>query len=302
MEILRMLEARRTPLLDDLFALLTLLGDETILIGVGFIFLWSVDKRLGYRIIYLILPGMMVNQYLKSVFRVPRPWILDPEFSIVENARMRASGYSFPSGHTQAATSFYGAIAKFIHNRGVRWAMVLLILLVGFSRMYLGVHTPLDVGVSWLLGAVLVLALAPVVQKATDQPRVGLILSVLYLICSLLYVAVLELQPLPSGSDPLVAQDSLKNAYTLLGITAAMPIAWQADHRLLRYDVRAKWWVQIFKCILGLSLLGGLRIVLKEPLLALTGGHPIADTVRYALIVLFGGSLWPMTFKAWAKL
>ena len=105
--------------------------------------------------------GTLANQFLKITCRIPRPWVLDPDFTIVEAARAVATGYSFPSGHTQNAVGTFGAIALQTKQRWVRWACIALVLLVPFSRMYLGVHTPLDVGVSFVLALALAAALYP---------------------------------------------------------------------------------------------------------------------------------------------
>ena len=157
MAVLRLLEGLRTPFWDAVFGALTYLGDETLFMVVAMCMFWCVDKRRGYFLLYTGFLGTLANQFLKLLCCVPRPWLLDPQFTIVESARGAATGYSFPSGHTQNAVGTYGGIARTSRRRAVRVACVAVILLVAFSRLYLGVHTPLDVGVSLALGAALVL-------------------------------------------------------------------------------------------------------------------------------------------------
>ena len=118
---------------------------------------WSVDRSLGYRIIANCLSGHLVNNFLKLTACVYRPWIREHKLIPAPQAVESATGYSFPSGHTQMAMSFYGSIA--VHFRSgnplVCVLCTVMILLTGFSRNYLGVHTPQDVFVSIMIGLIL---------------------------------------------------------------------------------------------------------------------------------------------------
>ena len=110
MSFLYLLEGIRCPFLDRLFSLITELGGETLYMAVAIAVYWCVSKGLGYYILTTGFVGTIANQFLKLCFRIPRPWVLDPDFSIVESARAGATGYSFPSGHTQNAFSSFGCL------------------------------------------------------------------------------------------------------------------------------------------------------------------------------------------------
>ena len=120
MEFLRILEGLRTPVGDTFFSTVTILGEETLLIVAGLLFFWCINKKHGYFILSVGFLGTVLNQFLKLVFRVPRPWVLDPEFTIVESARAEATGYSFPSGHTQNGVGIFGGIARINKNKILR--------------------------------------------------------------------------------------------------------------------------------------------------------------------------------------
>ena len=111
MTFLKMLESIRTPFWDQVAAAVTLLGEETFFMLVGLALVWCFDKRWGFRLLFVGLTGTVLNQLLKAVFLIPRPWVIDPEFTIVETARAGATGYSFPSGHTQSAACVLGMLA-----------------------------------------------------------------------------------------------------------------------------------------------------------------------------------------------
>ena len=162
---LRAIAELRTPLLDTLMQGVTELGGETLFMLFMLVVFWCVDKNKGYFLMLLCFTGTAVNQMLKITFCIPRPWVLDPSFEIVESARAGATGFSFPSGHTQNAVAAYGGMFCITKKLWVRVVCMALALLIPFSRLYLGVHTPLDVGVSFLIGWLLVLAFYPLLEE-----------------------------------------------------------------------------------------------------------------------------------------
>ena len=113
MSILYLFEKIRNPVLDVVMSLVTKLGEETLFIVLAIVVFWCIDKKGGYFLICVGFLGTIINQFLKVLFRVPRPWVKDPNFTIVESAKEAATGYSFPSGHTQSAVGRFGAIALF---------------------------------------------------------------------------------------------------------------------------------------------------------------------------------------------
>lgn len=161
MGLLYALESIRTPVLDKIMSVITLLGGELFFMVIAVAVFWCVSKREGYYLMIVGFFGTVINQFLKILCCVPRPWVKDPGFTIVESARAEATGYSFPSGHTQNAVATYGGMARYTNKTWLRVLLIALAVLVAFSRMYLGVHTPLDVGVSFVVAAALVMLVYP---------------------------------------------------------------------------------------------------------------------------------------------
>ena len=302
MELLRLLETVRIPFFDALFSGVTYLGDEIAAIAVILIVLWCFDKRLGYYLLYATVCSVSINQLLKAVFCIPRPWVRDPDFTIVESARAAATGYSFPSGHTANVTTLFGGIARYIRHTGVRIALVALIVLVAFSRMYLGVHTPLDVSVSLCIGIVLVFGVYWLFGRAERSRAAAYVLNGAVLALAVGLALYVELAPAGPDAVPENTLEGVKNAYTVLGLSCGLLTVRWLDKRWIGYDVRAVWWAQLLKCALGVGVLLGLKTLLKAPLFALTGGHACADSLRYYLLVVFGGAVWPLTFRWFARL
>ena len=227
--------------------------------------------------------------------------MLDSNFTIVESARAQAAGYSFPSGHAQNAVGTFGGIARFARRKWVRVTAIVIAVLVPFSRMYLGVHTPLDVGVSLVVATVMVLVFWPIIEKADEKPaRIGGLLAFL-LAVSLAYLVFVQVYPFPADVDADNLAHAVENAWKLTGAIGGMLIAWWVDWKFIRFDTKAVWWAQLIKIVLGLAVVVGIKAGLKAPLIALIGNAGIANAVRYGLMVIFAGALWPLTFKFWGK-
>ena len=301
MGLLYALEGIRTPLLDKLFSVVTFLGGEVVFVAVAIVLFWCVNKKDSYYIIAAGIGGTVVSQVLKIACAVPRPWVKDPSFTIVESARAGATGYSFPSGHSQNSIVSLGGTARCVKKT---WARVLLWVLaaaVCFSRMYVGVHTPADVGVGALIGLALVFGLRPVFRKSGDKPW---IISAVYGACAALALAAVlygELNPWPAEVDAANLAEFRKNSYTMLGMALAVLIAEPIERRYIRFDTSAPPAAQVLKCALGFLLVMAVRAGLKPPLNALFHGHMAANAVRYFLMVMAAMLLWPLTFGWFSK-
>ncbi len=302
MQLLYALEGIRTPLLDTLMAWITNCGGELVFMAVAITVFWCVSKQCGYYMLTVGFVGTVANQFLKLAFRIPRPWVQDPEFTIVESARDAATGYSFPSGHTQNVFASFGCAMRWTKRTWLRVACALVVLLTAFSRMYLGVHTPLDVGVAFGLGLVLVFALYPLFRDMDAHPNRMYALFGAMIALDLLFLLYAECRQFPADVDPVNLQEGRKNAYTLLGALLGMTAAFALDMRRVHFDVRAVWWAQVLKTALGLAITIGLRMALKAPLTALCGGHNAASALRYFIMVFFAGGVWPMTFRWFGNL
>lgn len=300
MEFLYMLEKIRVPVLNECMLLITRLGEETAFLVTALIMFWCIDKRRGYYVLSVGFLGTLANQFLKLLCRIPRPWVLDPDFTILEQAREAASGYSFPSGHTQSAVGTFGAIAYTAKNRWVGITCVVIAVLVGFSRMYIGVHTPADVLTSVGIALLLIVILRPVVMKQ-DGKRIPALLAVMTVL-SVAYLGYVKLYPFPADIDAHNLESGIKNAYTLIGCLAGLLVVYAADEKKLNFSTDAVWWAQILKVLLGLVAVLAVKEGMRAPLEAIFAGHMAARAVRYFLVVIMAGIVWPLSFRWFGKL
>ena len=306
MDFLYFLEDLRTPVLDTFFSLITHFGEETIFIVLGILFFWCLDKKQGYYLLSIGLLGTIINQFLKLLFRVPRPWVKDPNFTIVESARAEATGYSFPSGHTQASVGIFGGIARANSQKWLRILCIALCIFVPLSRMYLGVHTPADVLVSVAVALVLIFGFYPVLHKAFSAGKNGkktmrIFMSAVVAL-SVAFLLFVHLYSFPADIDPHNLDSGMKNAYKMLGCLLGLWLAYEVDMGYTHFDTQAAWWVQIVKVILGLLPILAIKSGLKEPLYSLIPNTYVADGIRYFLLTAFAGAVWPLTFKYWCRL
>ena len=301
MEFLKFLESIRTPVGDALMSFITLFGEETLFMVLALVFFWCIDKRRGYYLLFTGFTGLISVQFLKMSFRIPRPEVLDPNLTIVESAREAATGYSFPSGHTQCASALWGGMARTAKKRALQIGGVVLALLVGFSRMYLGVHTPLDVGVSLGIAAIIICALYYIVYRGYDKPKRMYIACGVLLVLALANLLFVMLYQFPADTDPVHLADGQKVAWQMFFLALGICIIYPVDRNWLKFETKAVWWAQLIKLGIGVGLVLAVRVLLKAPLNALFGIN-LGAGIRYFLIVIVAGILWPMTFKFWSKL
>lgn len=300
MEFLYFLEKIRVPVLNEFMLAITTLGEETAFLVIAMVMFWCVDKRRGYFVMAVGFFGTLASQFMKIMCRVPRPWVLDENFTILEQAREAASGYSFPSGHTQTAVGTLGAIAATEKKSWLKITCIVLAVLVGISRMYIGVHTPQDVIVGTLLSVAFIVGLYPFMMKNEGKGIPGVI--ALLTVLTAAYLCFMELYPFPADTDAANLESAMKNAYTLVGCMTGLLIAYPLEKKYVNFTEKAVWWAQILKIVLGLAAVLLVKEGLRMPLEAIFGGHLAARAVRYGLIVITAGLLWPMSFRFFAKL
>lgn len=302
MEFLKLLEKIRNPFFDFIFSLITYCGDEIVFMAIAITLFWCVSKKDGYYILSVGFVGTIINQFLKLTFRIPRPWVKDPSFTIVESAREAATGYSFPSGHTQNSVGTFGGIAYLFKTKWIRITCIVFAFLVPFSRMYLGVHTPLDVGVSVGIAIILIFAIKPIFNLMDKKPYVMYIFLGCMLALSIVFVLYVELYNFPSDIDSHNYASGLKNAYTLLGAISGMIIAYPIEQKYIKFETKDKWYINIIKVALGLGLVLGIKAGVKPVLRFIFNGHACADAFRYMIIVLFAVCVYPLLFPVFRKI
>lgn len=150
---------------DKFFLAVTAIGEYWISALICAIIYWCIDFRAGVYLFSLNGLNILVAHFFKMLACVYRPWVLDSRIEPSKLAFPYAKGYSFPSGHSAMSSSVLGGVAYILRHKKLQATLLIgVILLVGFSRMWLGVHTPQDVVVGFLIGFSLIFGVSALID------------------------------------------------------------------------------------------------------------------------------------------
>lgn len=270
LDILRAIQSIGNPFLDVLFQLITILGEQTIIVVIMVSIYWSYDKVLGEYIVYSSLTGVLVNNSIKDIFKMQRPIGEDGIRSLrVETA----TGYSFPSGHTQQATTFYGSLFMYTKKKWLYILSIIVITLVGFSRMYLGVHYPKDVLFGVIFGVLTIIITNYLFKRINNK-------LLLYTITFIVFLPALTFAR---------SSDFIKGLGTFLGFIIGVFI----ERRYVNFSVEGTRFNKIVRVLLGILILMILITILKIVFPKIL----FFDFIRYMIISIYGIGLYPALFK-----
>lgn len=303
MEILEFFERHRTPFFDKFFLAVTYLGWETIFLIFALVLIWCVNKKYGFFILYCGLIGQTVTQFLKMICKVERPWIVHPDFKPVAKAMKDAGGFSFPSGHTQIATTTYGGIALLYRKKkALSISLVVITLLIAISRMYLGVHYPSDVLFSLVFNTFLVVGFYAIGKKYSSDTFSFILRTFAVLIIGGLFAySIISCTGNSSAEMTETYEDSIKFASKMLGATIAFVVSWFIDDKYLNFTTSAPFYKQIIKVVVGAAVLLAFKEGLKALFVAVNFPQILADSLRYFVVVFFAGTVWPYVFMHFVK-
>ena len=227
-EIVKSIQTLRNPFFDWFFSLITYLGDEMFFIVVAVIIFWCVNKRFGYKLINVYLLGSACIEGLKALVAHPRPYTHDGIVSVGK----KTSGYSFPSGHSHSIANLSTQVANNFRIKWTYFVFSAIVLLVMFSRMYLGQHYLSDVIVGMALGIGFAFAFSFLFELLGDKEEYAVI-GILPL-CVIIAIVLWALGV--SGG-----------AYKVLGAYGAISIGYYIEKKYIKLNVKAKWYIQIIK-------------------------------------------------------
>lgn len=280
-QFLQFLESLRTDFWVKLFEGITMLGEETILILIIAVLYFAFDKRLALRIGYITVTSMCVNGVVKNIVKRPRPFASGE----VTPARAHtATGYSFPSGHTQTISTWSTAFAMYFKKRWVRVLAAVGIVAVAFSRLFLGVHYPSDVIGGAVLGVSIAIGLSIVYDRTKDVHRLYMITGLLFFPLAIAFLI---------KADPHY-EDFFKLYGMLVGLFFATEL--EEKYASLTYDV--VWWKKVLRVVIGIAMV----LVIKESvklIYVFDSLHItlVLDCICYMLVVIVGFGLCPILYK-----
>ncbi|MDA3940242.1 MAG: phosphatase PAP2 family protein [Spirochaetia bacterium] len=275
------------PFLDLFFEFITMLGEKNILIaGIAWMF-WNVDKKKGFLLSFTLLFSLFLNVVLKISIHNSRPFEVMPE--ILGKRIHTATGYSFPSGHTQGATTFYVVLSLLLKKKWAYVTAVVISVLVAFSRLYLGVHWPIDVIGGLLAGAGIALIMYHVFSTIYDNTVSRDLLVVFSSIGALLILTCFLIVSRFYFAGDLIITDLMKTT----GVFTGASVGFILEEKYVKFSTTGNKIKKVFRFVIGFALalviLSGLKVL-----------FPPVDAfhfLRYALSGLWITFLFPCIGK-----
>lgn len=292
------------PQLAGFFIVITSLGEEEFFLAAMPLIYWCINKRLGKGLGVIFFVSIAFNSLLKHAFRGPRPFWLDESLELFE-----AGGYGVPSGHTQYAATLYLVIAAWLH-RGWAWILaIVMVILMGLSRIFLGVHFVHDVVAGAVVGLLIVLAYFLWKRYADESFRKRILgqrmlaMIMLPVVLALIYVGVLFIIGEPNldvawaAYIPAAELDSYASMATAVGTLLGFGVGILLEGSRVRFRADGPLGKRAARYVLGIAVTVGLWLGLglvfpDEPLWL---GLPLR-VLRYGLVTLWAGYYAPMMF------
>jgi undecaprenyl-diphosphatase len=276
----------RTPLWDAVFTVLTTLGEQAVVIAVSALIYWNIRKRGGYIIIMAYIASMVVNDILKISFQTARPF---QELVGVTALRVEtAEGFAFPSGHTQGATTLFVALALVFRRNVLYLLTAAAATLVGVSRVYLGVHWPIDVVASWVLGSLLAFL---VYRGLVRWRHYGPLDAILIVGIAVLAVITGSVVGIAATLAPAIQASSMGE---LGGVGIGLLAGFAVERRYVGFSTTGRFSVKLLRYLLGLVGTAVLLVLpgMLEPTVYV--GDFLIDVVRYGLAGFWAVGLFPL--------
>lgn len=287
--MLKFFQSIRNPILNALFLILTISTEAPVIIILTAIMYWCINKKYGQKLLFALIPNITINTGIKELVKAPRPIGTEG----LESLRVStATGYSFPSGHTQTATTFWTSLIIIFKQKWMNILGSVMILGVGVSRLYLGVHWPIDVICGWIFGIIFTLIFIKIFDIVDKNKNYKLLLLVL--IPFTIFIFILK-------SDSYVKIFGLLVGCILGYIIEDRFIKFKTIHDYkkevnfsLKIDANKDYIVKsVYRFVLGIFTLLLVYLILKY----IMPEYVLFNFIRYLIISLYAVAGVPALFK-----
>ena len=274
-----------------------------ILPFLPFVVFWSVDKKWGWRFIATLAAGEFINGIIKLTVCAYRPWIRSELIEPAGDSKVAATGYSFPSGHTMCGTTLYGTVFVWQKDKR-RWLAVLMavmIFLTGFSRNFLGVHTPQDVIVGFLESILIIFVIGVVSKKLEGNEKLIDIVTLAGVAVVALGILYIKLKPYPmdyvDGALLVDPQKMMVDTFKGCGCLLGLIIGSYADRHYLKYEIPEGSKNLPLLTATGAALMFSWKQFFGPATVTALFGPQWGNLLSMCMMTLFGIIIWPLVIK-----
>ena len=282
------------PVLDKIFTIITMLGEEYFIIAVISLVYWNISKRYGFILTLSFLVSAASSEILKLLFHTKRP------FEVLENLRPvrveTALGYSFPSGHTQAATSFFVTGSLFYKKINLVILALVISALVALSRLYLRVHWLIDVIGGLAIGFVISIIMYFILDEISKNvKRRSMFVLVSFIVTSIALV-VLNILELAAGFGDI----KIKSVFKVLSVLGGCSLGFFLEDKIVKFSNKNSFVKKTIVFVLGIATTLFFMIALKK----VFPEKYLFDSIRYFFIGFWIAFLYPLlclNFKLFSR-
>ena len=260
---------------------------------------WCLNKKLGEYILVSQAGADLVNGLSKVIACVYRPWVIDSRVHPIKEAIPGATGYSFPSGHTTTATTFFGGAAlrgKF--SKGLTIVLIICLILVGFSRNYAGVHSILDVIFGFIFTIIVLLIFSKLFDKLEENPNLDIAISCAGIVIAILIAIFALTKSYPMDYDTagklivdpaILTIDTFKNA----GLAVGTFISWPIERRFINFSTDGTLEEKVTRYIIGFICLQFIITVIMP----FFGENPLGGFLQQFVMIIFVMLIYPTAIR-----
>ena len=288
--------------LSDFFMCITTFGEALFSTMFVAIIYWCVNKKYGEFLILSSSIGYVVNQLLKLTFCIYRPWILDSRITPYAKALPGAYGYSLPSGHASGITLNFGGAALCFKSKIFRIFCLLIILLVAFSRNFLGVHSLQDVVVGFIHSCFILLLIKYFLEKADlkNNKLIDSIFTIFIVVISFVFLYYIKIKSYPmdymAGKllvDPVQMQ---KGMFKAAGLLIGSAIGLFFERHYINFQISQNIYKRVLDGVIGFAIIFSF-VKLASKYIILTFGINTGFLIINMIIGLFITVIYPILIE-----
>lgn len=285
LKIIHGIQSISNDFFDFIFEFITFFGEAFVAIAVVAFFYWIYNKKEGQKMATILITSLTFNGAIKGVVKANRPFMDDS--SVINKRPSTATGYSFPSGHSQTAATFYTSLMVYFKKNWLNVLLSILIFLVMFSRLYLGAHYPVDVIVGGALGILFALLMPLLIDKIQNQTILLTFILIIFI---------------PFAVFFLIAKNDLNDDFfKMFGLLVGTLCAYVYERKFVNFTTDISRNKKIIRYITGIIILLVIQLGLKS-LFGVIFPNPsyfvktILNIIRYGSISFVGLGLYPHIF------